>query len=55
MKYSLYSLMLIFIYCTVLFSLETFHFFNWEQWAMSIGGSTLLTWIIIIALENIRN
>lgn len=55
LKYSLYSLMLIFIYCTVLFSLETFYFFNWEQWAMSIGGSTLLTWIIIIALENIRN
>lgn len=54
-KYFLYSLMLVFIYCLTLFTLETFHFFNWQQWATSVGGSTLLTWIIIMALENIRN
>lgn len=54
MKYLSYAFILIFVYCFFFFTLEAFTFFNVVLWAESIGGSTLLTLIIILALEIIN-
>lgn len=54
-KYLVYSFLMIFIYCLVLFSIESFQFFNWEQWGLNILGSALLTWAFVLVIENVRN
>ncbi len=53
-RYISYSLICVFIYCLVFFSIETFTFFNWQQWLLDIGGSTVLTALLIIVIENVR-
>lgn len=53
-KYSLYSFVLVLIYCTVFFTLETFSFFNWLQWLESVLGSTAITFILIITIDSVR-
>lgn len=55
LKYSLYAMMLVLVFCLALFSLEAFSFFNWQHWLFSIIGSSLLTFIIILAIENVRS
>lgn len=49
-----YTTIMVLIYCLAYFTLETFNFFNWIQWLMSIGGSTILTVVLILVIENIR-
>lgn len=49
-----YAIIMVLIYCLAYFTLETFNFFNWIQWLMSIGGSTILTVVLILVIENIR-
>lgn len=49
-----FALPLILIFSLLFFTLETFNFFNWLRWLECIGGSTLLTLILILAIENIR-
>lgn len=49
-----FSLPLILIFCLLFFTLETFNFFNWMRWIECVGGSTILTLILILAIENIR-
>lgn len=53
-RYAVYAFILCFVYCLVFFSLEYFSFFNWLHWLLSIVGSTLLTLIIILVVENLR-
>ena len=53
-KFSYYSFVITFMYCLVFFTLETFTFFNWLQWLETVGASTLLTYILILVLENLR-
>jgi len=53
-KYLTFAFILIFVHCLVFFSLEVFSFFNWEQWLLSIVGSTVLTLVILMALESIH-
>lgn len=53
-KFFSYAFILVLIYCFLFFTLETFSFFNVVIWAESIGGSTLLTLFIIMALEKIN-
>ena len=55
LKYLTYSLIITLVYCTAFFSLETFTFFNPILWAECIGGSTLITLVIILAIEKIRS
>lgn len=43
------------LYVTMFFLLESFSFFNETILLYSIGGSTLLTILILIAFEGIRN
>jgi len=53
-RFIYFALPLILIFCLLFFTLETFNFFNWMRWLECIGGSTLLTLILILAIENIR-
>lgn len=54
MKYITYSFTLTFILCLIFFTLEAFSFFDITLWLSSIGGSTLLTFLMILAIEKIR-
>lgn len=54
-KYILYALLLSLLYCLSFFTLEHFNFFNWLQWAECVGGSMLLTLLLVLVLENFRS
>lgn len=53
-KYISYAFFLIFLFCVAFFSIEAFNFFNWQQWMMCIGGSFLVTIILIIVIDSVR-
>ena len=53
-RYLFFAFLIIFIYCLTFFSLEAFSFFNWIQWALCVGGSTLLTLLLVMVLDNLR-
>lgn len=53
-KYLSYSLLLVFLFIVVFFSLEEFTFFHWQQWLLYILGSTLLTYLLIFSIESLR-
>jgi len=53
-KFGLFSLVLVFIYCLTFITLEQFSFFNWQHWSLCVGGSTLLTVVLIMAIESVR-
>ncbi|MBR6319156.1 MAG: rod shape-determining protein MreD [Prevotella sp.] len=45
---------LVLVYCLVFFTLETFNFFNWLFWLECVGGSAMLTLVLIFTLERLR-
>lgn len=53
-KYMWYALVLTLIFNILFFTTEAFSFFNWQQWLMDIGGSTALTFLLIIVIDNLR-
>ena len=53
-KFAFYVFALTLFYCTVFFSLEMFSFFNWLHWLECVGGSTVLTFVLILTLESAR-
>lgn len=53
-QYTWYAVILTLIYNVVFFSLEMFSFFNVLEWLECIGGSSLLTLILILVIENVR-
>lgn len=53
-KFSLFALILTFVYCLVFFTLESFTFFNWLQWLLSIFTSLLLTLLLVLVVDNLR-
>ncbi len=54
-KYLVYTLLLTLVYCLAFFTIETFTFFNWQRWALNVAGSTLLTMLLVIVVDNMRN
>jgi len=48
-KYLNYCIILVFIFCLILITLDTFNFFDWQQWGLQIIGCTLLTLVVVIA------
>lgn len=54
MKYSFYVFVLVLLYCVVFFALEMFSFFHWLWWLECVGGSTLLTVLLVLTLESVR-
>lgn len=53
-KYIFYVTVIVLVYNLLFFTLETFNFFNWVQWLLCIGGSSLITLVLILAVENFR-
>ncbi len=53
-RFSYYTLLAVSIYCLVFFTIENFNFFNWQQWLSCIVGSTALTAVLILVIENLR-
>lgn len=54
-KYVSYTVILVFIMCLTFFSLETFNLYSWMQWAACTLGSTAVTVILILVIENVRD
>lgn len=53
-RYVYYVLLMTVIYCLLFFTVETFTFFNCLQWALSVSGSTVLSVILILVVDNLR-
>lgn len=51
--YYWYAFMLIFAFCFLFFTIEMFSFFNWQHWLLCILGSTLLTFVICMAIASV--
>lgn len=49
-----YSFLMVFIFCVVFFTLDMFSFFNILFWLECVGGSTALTYLLILVIENVR-
>ena len=54
-KYLNYAAVLTLVYCIVFYTLEMFSFFNWTTWLESVAGSTLLTLLIMLVVDNIKH
>lgn len=53
-QYCYYALLMVFLFCAVFFTLEMFSFFNILLWLECIGGSTVITFLLILVIENLR-
>lgn len=53
-KYISYITICVFAFSLVFFTLESFNFFNWLQWLSNIVGSTIITVLMILVVENVR-
>lgn len=49
-----YAAILVVVYCAIFFTIETFSFFNGLLWLECVGGSAMLTILLILAIENSR-
>lgn len=53
-RYVYFTIISVFIFSLLFFTLETFSFFDWLKWALNISGSTVLTVILILVIENVK-
>lgn len=53
-KYMSYSFILVFVNILAFYSIEIFNFFNILQWAFCVGGSTLVTLLLVWVIENLK-
>jgi len=53
-KFVVLAAVLLLIFCLVFFALESFNFFDWLYWLECAGTSTLLTLVLILAIESVR-
>ncbi len=51
--YMKYLLTLVLLYCTMVFVIEYFSFFNVKEMMLRIGASTLLTFVLLLALDSL--
>ncbi|MBR4920946.1 MAG: rod shape-determining protein MreD [Prevotella sp.] len=54
-KYVYYITILVVLYCLVFFSLEAFNFFNWMDILKSVGGSAVITLVLILTFESVSS
>ena len=54
-KFSMLSGILILIYCLLFFILEAFNFFDWQLWILRAVCSTVLTLLLMLAIESVRS
>lgn len=53
-KFASYAFLLTFVYAVVFYTLEMFNFFNWILWLECVGGSTLITLLLLMVIDNMR-
>jgi rod shape-determining protein MreD len=53
-KFFLLVLILVWVYCLLFFTIESFGFFNWLQWLYNVVGTTALTVLVLMTVESIR-
>ena len=53
-KFTFFATVLVLLHCLMFFTLETFSFFSWLSWLQCVGGSTLITVILILTIESVR-
>lgn len=49
-----FSIIQVLLYCTIFFVLEQFNFFHFGQLALFVGGSSVLTFLLLLTIENFR-
>ena len=54
-KFSILSGVLTLIYCLLFFILEAFNFFDWQLWILRAVCSTVLTLLLMLAIESVRS
>jgi rod shape-determining protein MreD len=54
-QFATLSGILVSFYCLVFFALESFSFFNWQLWLLRAVGSTLITLVLVFAVESVRS
>jgi len=54
-KFARYTAIIVVLFHLVFFSLEAFNFFNAVYWLICFAGSALLTYILILVIENLRS
>ena len=54
-KFSILSGILTLIYCLLFFILEAFNFFDWQLWILRAVFSTVLTLLLMLAIESVRS
>ena len=53
-KFVIFTAVLLVVYSLVFFALEAFSFYNWQYWLAYAGASSLLTFVLIMAIESVR-
>ena len=53
-KYLTFCAIILVVYCLVFFALEAFSFYNWLHWLACAGASSLLTFVLMMAIESVR-
>lgn len=53
-KFLTLASILVFVHCLVFFTIESFGFFNWQEWALTVAGTTVLTLVLLVTIETIR-
>lgn len=52
--FTLYTFIMVLLYCLLFFTFEMFNFFNFIFWIECVGGSTVLTLLTILVIENMH-
>ncbi len=53
-RFTYFSLIVSFLFCLVFFTLEVFSFNHWLYWLECVGGSWVLTFVLILVIERFR-
>ena len=54
-KFILMCLVLTMVYCLVFYALEAFTIFDWLLWLERVGGSAVLTLVLIFVIDSVRS
>lgn len=54
-KFLTFSAILTLLYCLVFFILEAFNFFEWQLWLLRAVCSTVLTMVLMLAIDSVRS
>ncbi|MBR4367893.1 MAG: rod shape-determining protein MreD [Prevotella sp.] len=53
-RFTYFTLIVSFLFCLVFFTLEVFSFNHWLYWLECVGGSWILTFVLILVVERFR-